>query len=372
MVGGNGKSAVARVFNWKTIPLFWILFSVFISLPRLITSRFIEGGPAFLETLYGNLLCSLGWIVATPAILLISKRFFISGRRWFVYVMVHLVSCAVFCVLTLSCFSLLYGLIAGGLDMPFRDQIVRLVNMFFSTMVMYYWFVVMVYHAIAFLDRSRREQLTAADAKEKLTHARLEVLTARLQPHFLFNTLHTIGSLVRLDRKDHALNTLSEFGDLLRHSLEHGERPFVPLADELAFIRKYLAIEERRFEDRLKVTYDVRPEAEEIAVPALILQPLIENAIRHGIGKRPGAGRIEVAARLDTGRLHLEVNDDGPGLQVGWTLEGNGRFGLTNTRERLDQLYRGDYRVALKNRPQGGVSAVLSIPPWPPNEGAET
>ena len=105
MVGGNGKSAVARVFNWKTIPLFWILFSVFISLPRLLTSRIVERGPTFVQMLYGNMLCSLGWIIATPVIILISRRFFISGPRWFVHLLIHLVSCAVFCVLTLSSFS---------------------------------------------------------------------------------------------------------------------------------------------------------------------------------------------------------------------------------------------------------------------------
>ncbi len=372
MVGTNGKSAVARVFNWKTIPLFWILFSVFIASPKLITYRLLPRGATFLQTLYADLLCSAGWIAATPAILLLSRKFFIGGRRWWGHALVHLAACGVFSVLTLSSFTLLYGWVMGGMNLPFRDEIVMLVNQYFSTMVMYYWFVVMIYHALAYLDRHRQEQLVASRMQEKLSDARLQVLTARLQPHFLFNTLHTIGSLVRLDRKEHALDTLSEFGELLRRSLEHGERAFVPLSDELAFIRKYLAIEERRFEDRLRVTYDVRSGVEEIAVPALILQPLIENAVRHGIGKRPGAGRLEIVAFLDAGRLRLEVNDDGPGLPDGWDRDREERFGLRNTRERLEQLYGDGGRLILENRPSGGVSAALVIPTGPAEEGAHT
>ena len=184
----------------------------------------------------------------------------------------------------------------------------------------------------------------------------------QLHPHFLFNALHTISELIHRD--PHAADRMvARLGDLLRLALEREAAQEVPLRQELEFLQKYLEIERTRFHDRLTVEVNVEPQVLDARVPSMILQPLVENAIKHGVTPRPEAGRVEVSAERDGRVLRIAVRDDGVGLPEGWQSGGlREGIGLRNTRRRLEQLYDGQQRFELRNRAGGGVEALLAIP----------
>jgi two-component system, LytTR family, sensor kinase len=217
--------------------------------------------------------------------------------------------------------------------------------------------VVAATEAFAHAWESRRRGIAAATYARQLAEARLHVLSAQLQPHFLFNTLHAISALIYEDpaRAERLLARLSE---MLRLTLRSGARVETTLEEELALLRRYAEIQETRYGDRLRVGFEVEPGVRGAMVPRLILQPLVENAIRHGITRRITPGRVDVRAWEGDGRLHLAVCDDGVGLPKS-LREG---VGLGITRARLLQLYGKEQRVDLRSPPGGGAVCALSIP----------
>ncbi len=196
-----------------------------------------------------------------------------------------------------------------------------------------------------------------AQLEGQLAKAQLQALQMQLHPHFLFNTLNSISALVRND-PEIADEMIQRLGDFLRITLEHASVTDLTLSEELEFVTCYLQIEEVRFSDRLKTSLDIAPDARNVRVPKLILQPLVENAIRHGIANRPSAGRIDITARRVDGHLRIVVRDDGPGMP-GSPKTG---IGLGNTQERLKQLYGNAHRLALENSPDGGLAVTLELP----------
>ncbi|HEV2129507.1 MAG TPA: histidine kinase, partial [Longimicrobiaceae bacterium] len=194
----------------------------------------------------------------------------------------------------------------------------------------------------------------------QLTRAQLDVLKMQLHPHFLFNTLNAISALMHRDVPA-ADRMLARLGDLLRLSLEKAGTQEVTLRDELEFLEPYLEIEQTRFGDRLKVEWTIDSEALDAMVPHLILQPLVENSIRHGIAPRAAPGRIEISAQRSNGSLQLEVRDNGRGLNQGDQMRSTG-VGLSNTRARLAQLYDGSHSFEVGGAPEGGVVVAMEIP----------
>jgi two-component system, LytTR family, sensor kinase len=211
--------------------------------------------------------------------------------------------------------------------------------------------------AAAHAWESRQRALAAAVYARQLAEARLHVLSAQLQPHFLFNALHAISALVWEDQA-RADRLLARLSDLLRLTLRSGTRVETTLAEEVALLQHYAEIQEARYGDRLRVSFDVESRVQEALVPRLILQPLVENAIRHGVTRRITPGQVEVRAWERAGRLHLTVRDDGVGLGT-QVREG---LGLSITRARLKQLYGREQRFALAPAPAGGAVCTLSFP----------
>jgi two-component system, LytTR family, sensor kinase len=210
--------------------------------------------------------------------------------------------------------------------------------------------------------RARREeavrlQAHTAHLQAQLADARLAALRAQLNPHFLFNTLHAVSALVERDPRG-VRRMIARLSELLRTTLEGADEPEVPLSQELTFLRRYLEIMQIRFQGRLEVDTRIAPDAEGALVPNLILQPLVENALEHGIDKRDAPGRVEIEARLDGDRVRLTVRDNGPGLETG-TTEG---VGLTNTRARLEQLYGAEQSLELRAAEGGGLTVEISLP----------
>ncbi len=210
------------------------------------------------------------------------------------------------------------------------------------------------------LLRSREQEALRLEAE--LTGAKLTALRTQLQPHFLFNTLHTIGSLVLQRQNEQAVQLLAELGELLRSTLAHRDTDLAPLRDQVAYLRRYLKIEEARFGDRLRVEWDINPAALDALVPPFILQPLIENAFRHGISRRTQGSVLRVTATMEDESLRVTVYNDGPPLAESFAVDAATGYGLHNVRERLRTRSPAG-RIELANV-AAGVRVTLVLPLW--------
>ena len=222
--------------------------------------------------------------------------------------------------------------------------------------VMSYGFILAWGYVHEYFSASRARDLAVARLEGELAQAQLRALKAQLQPHFLFNTLHAITVLIRRD-PEAASRTVMRLSDLLRMTLIDAERQESPLADELRFVRLYLEIEQTRFRERLQVVWEVPPELGRATVPTLVLQPLVENALRHGIEPSAAGGRVTIAGERHDGRLVLRVRNDGPGLRA--RREG---VGLASVRGRLERLYGTSQRFELAERGAGVIEATVELP----------
>jgi len=221
-----------------------------------------------------------------------------------------------------------------------------------------YWLILLAFVAVDYHRRYKERELGAAQLQGRLTAARLEALRMQLNPHFLFNALNSISSLMYVDART-ADTMIRKLGELLRLSLDQRRGDEITVRDEIDFLRHYLDLERLRFEDRLRVRLDVDPEALPAMVPTFLLQPLVENALRHAIAPRSEGGTVDVSIRRDQGWLRIVVADDGPGLPEGRVAEG---VGLANTRERLKQLYSLADAVRLTPLEEGGLRVDVTVP----------
>jgi LytS/YehU family sensor histidine kinase len=217
-------------------------------------------------------------------------------------------------------------------------------------------------YAVAMSRRTRALEAHEARLETDLTRAQLDALRVELAPHFLFNALHSIAALIRTQSNDRALSMLLGLSDLLRTAVDGTGANTAGLASEIQLVARYVDLQQLRFGDRLDVRVSVAPETESCEVPTLLLQPLVENAFRHGIARQPGRCRLEIGSRLTNGVLHLWVQDDGAGLAPGFRLDETAGTGLRNVRLRLQRLYGDAATVTLTRAESGGTIARLSLP----------
>jgi two-component system LytT family sensor kinase len=306
----------------------------------------------------------------TPAILWLGRRFPFERRVWLRRTLIHLALSVIFSLVHLTLDSAIHSslwIFSPLMKPSFAGTFFLLAVLGFHSNVMSYWTVLGLQYAFHYYNQyqERRRQalrleLQASELRTQLVQAQLTALKGQLQPHFLFNTLNAIMVLVRQGRGAQAEEMLARLSDLLRSVLDDVEAQEVPLRRELDSLRLYLAIEEVRFQDRLRVEVDAGPEVLDAAVPHLGLQPIVENAIRHGIGSRSAAGRLRIHAARVGESLEIRVEDDGPGLPSG-ALSSQG-IGLANTRARLRQLYGDAAGLTLENGAGGGAVATLTLP----------
>jgi two-component sensor histidine kinase len=231
---------------------------------------------------------------------------------------------------------------------------------FLSSLVLYALILAIKY----LLDSRHRlayQQTETARLDEQLSKAQLSALRRQIEPHFLFNTLNAIAGLVREQRNDAAVTMIAGLSDCLRRSIADSNRQEVPLGEELEFLQKYMDIQKVRFTDRLQISVDVGAELFSAQVPSLILQPMVENAIKHGIARRVQGGAIRIAAARANGSLTLSVYNDGPSLPVDWEETQPG-IGISNVRARLRGLYGDAFEFSMKNQKPGGVEVSVSVP----------
>jgi two-component system, LytTR family, sensor kinase len=284
------------------------------------------------------------------------RRFPLETRHWPSRLLVHMAAAATFAAVKLV---IDYPIIKG-LYCPRPETLTFSLFLYlgmcgpFLRYILYYWAMIAV---VDYYGKYRDGQLQAAQLEAGLTRARLQLLKSQLQPHFLFNTLNAISALLHVD-VEAADRMLARLGDLLRLALEDFGVQEAPLARELEVARSYLEIEQARLGPRLRVHWHIAPDLGDALVPTFLLQPLIENAVHHGIAPRCEGGRIDIHIHREGSQLHVEVRDDGPGLAAGGTATGG--VGLTNTRARLLQLYGTNQRLEVTNGwPCGCVARVL-------------
>ena len=300
------------------------------------------------------------WAALTPLVLLLCRRFRITARNWRVTVPLHVVAGIVVSLLQLAIQVRLNFILNPSYSMGYWR-----VFYFFATYKLHvnlltYWVLLALNHGIYYYEQSRSRELAWSRMETDLANAQLQALNMQLHPHFLFNTLHSISALIPDDPAS-AQEMVIKLSDLLRATLRKIEMPEVSLRDEMELLDCYLAIEQMRFKDRLAIRKDVDASALSCLVPTMILQPLVENAVRHGIGKHKQADEISIVAqRSAEGSLLLEVRNCVGSMENG--AETSRGIGLSNTRARLEQLYAGSHSFAISSGQDGGVAVTILLP----------
>jgi two-component system, LytTR family, sensor kinase len=349
---------------WITYFLIWTAVGLFFASESSLWGRYIFRSPVtWDQALKTNLSFYYIWACIAPLVLWLGKRFrFERGSRTLSF-FVHLPTS-----ILLSSIQLLIAEIVVQSFSLDRLQLYEAFKAIERTFVVYfhinfltYWAILGIGYGREYYSKFREREVRSAQLRTQLTQAQLQALKMQLHPHFLFNTFNTISSLMHKNVDD-ADRVLARLGDLLRYSLHNVGVQEVTLREEIDFLQRYLEIEQTRFEHRLRVKISVEPEVLDCKVPNLILQPLVENAIRYAVAPRASGGCIEISARQVIGSLKISVVDDGPGLPEGYNLRPDEGVGLRNSRERLEQLYGEKHRFILSNRSPKGLEVAIVIP----------
>jgi two-component system, LytTR family, sensor kinase len=300
------------------------------------------------------------WALFTPSIVWLSQHFRFERRGLVRAFLIHVPSVALFSLAHIAAMAGVQWWLASERSYPWWTEVKRAALMNFDWEMMTYWAIAGLSHAVLYYRESRERALRASQLETKLIEAQMAALRHQLQPHFLFNTLHAISALMHRD-VDAADRTLMRLSDLLRMTLENLGRHESTLKAELDFLSKYLEIEQTRYADRLVVRFDVEPEALDALLPTLLLQPLVENAIKHGVAKKAGPGHIDIRARQDHDKLWIEVRDDGRGLSETALTALQKGIGVSTTRARLQHQFGADFRFEF-HRLEEGVAVVVAVP----------
>jgi two-component system LytT family sensor kinase len=307
------------------------------------------------------------WALLTPAMVWLARRYSLVGAAGKRSLLVHIPAFLIFSAVHSAAATYItlalkpFGNM-GDSPMTFWPRFLSRMKGAVGPDLLVYGAVLGVCYATDYYRKYREREFLASQLEAQLAQAQLDSLRMQLHPHFLFNTLNGIVGLVRDNKNQAAVSMLVGLSDLLRHALEHSSQQEVELREELNFIKLYLDIQQMRFSDRLQIEVDVDAGVMKALVPNLILQPLTENALRHGIGRSVASGLVGISAHNENGFLKLTVFDNGAGLASDWQLKSSGGIGLANTAARLQQLYGEKHRLDVRNREGGGVEVVVVIP----------
>jgi two-component system LytT family sensor kinase len=353
--------------KWLAVVAVWAVLGVIFAAPTYIEVRAAQHGHMAWRIFAWGILTWGAWAPLTPAIVWLAQKYSLVGEAWKRNLIVHLPAFLLFSTLHSAAAAAVMSWIQpfdnmGDSPKGFWPRFVSRVPGSFGSDLLVYGAVIGVFYAIDYYRKYREREVLASRLEAQLAQAQLDSLRMQLHPHFLFNTLNGIVGLVRDNKNTAAVNMLVGLSDLLRHTLEHSSRHEVELREEINFIKLYLSIQEMRFSDRLRIELDIDPSTTKALVPNLILQPLTENALRHGIGRTANSGLIGIRSAAQDGYLRLTVYDEGAGLPEDWQLKGSAGIGLANTIARLQQLYDDDHEFDIRNRDGGGVEVVIVMP----------
>lgn len=348
--------------RWRAAALVWLI-PTFLGAITSYTFTKLTGTPiAFWKALAFSIPTWYFWAFATPVIFRLGQ---VAPVGWPLRpraVAVHVVAGVTAAFADVVCGTTVAVLLgAQSLGPRIGEQYLFNFMSWLLTGTLTYWAVLGAGYALDFNRKFQKQQLRSSELSAQLARSELAALRAQLHPHFLFNTLNTAVSLVRTDRSETAVRVLTRLSDILRRLLHHAAAHEITLREELEFLAAYVEIEKIRFPGRLHVVVHADETVLDSLVPNLLLQPLVENAIRYGIGRRSGAGHVSVSAERRGDRLTLQVQDDGPGLPREWPAVPGG-VGLSNTQARLQQLYGALHEFILGNSNAGGAEVTIVIP----------
>jgi signal transduction histidine kinase len=343
----------------------WLGFGLIDATQTVLVMRAEGMHHAWVSLFVTTVLSWLPWALATPFVLRLGRRFPPVKLRPLLTWSAHVGACAAIGLIFTAWTTWLEVLLNPYASPSLRASFAHLwFDKFYNgilTFLVLYAAILTVSSVLDSKERLAFQQTETARLNEQLAKAQLNALQRQIEPHFLFNTLNALAGLVREGRNDDAVSMIAGLSDFLRRILEDPNRQQVPLGEEIEFAQKYLDIQKVRFAERLQLSVDVPRELYRAQVPSLILQPMVENAVKHGIAKRARGGAIRIVASRGNGMLTLRVSNDGPSLPADWETTRSG-IGMSNVRTRLQSLYGDTFELSLRNQDAGGVEVSVSLP----------
>ena len=351
--------------RWLWIAVLWSGIGLFDATQNVFVMRAEGMHHAWTYLFLTLLLAWLPWALATPLVLRLAHQYPLAQWNRLSTWGAHLSAYAVIGIISAAWTASFEELLNPWAISPRPDPFVPLLlhkfyNSLLSDLILYS-IILLVAYMLDSRERLALHQTESARLNEQLSKAQLNALRRQIEPHFLFNTLNAIAGLIREQRNDAAVSMIAGLSDFLRRVVEDSDRQRVSLGEEMDFAQKYLDIQKVRFAERLQVNLDVPRKLLPAQVPSLILQPMVENAIKHGIAKRVQGGTIRIAAWCSNGTLTLSVYNDGPSLLAEWEKTHPG-VGISNVRTRLQSLYGEQFKLSMKNQEPGGVEVSISVP----------
>jgi two-component system, LytTR family, sensor kinase len=361
----SGSNTGAHTIRWRWIAAIWCAGALFEASQAVLIMRFGEGRRhAWLPLFIVQLATWLPWALVTPWIISLARRYPILRGTTIRTVAAHLAAFITICVVAEAW--------SATLQVMFNPWGNRRPPTFWDT-----WSITLLYQILIFLiayvliltitylidsrENVARQMTETARLNEELSKAQLAALRRQMEPHFMFNTLNSIAALVRDRRNDAAVSMIVGLSEFLRRASEDSHRSQVTLREEVEYLQRYVDIQKVRFGERLHVSVDIPTQLLDVSVPNLLLQPLVENAIKHGIGQRAAGGRVRVAGERKNGSLYLSVYNDGPSFRKDWETNSGG-VGLANLRTRLQILHGSAADLAMAPRGSDGVEVTVSLP----------
>lgn len=326
----------------------WTLMAALFTPQHWVLSRRAPNPPHWVDLFLGNIVMFWVWAALTPLILWFGRRFPLERPRLWQHLLAHLAGGFAFALSHIALVRIVNAAMTGQPRQPWSNYFVG----YGATSVLIGCAILAASQAVIYFRRYQDREL-------RLAQAEVQSLKAQLHPHFLFNTLNAIAELLHQDPV-RAERTVTQLSDLLRHSLSRGSEQEVPLKEEIDFLRNYVEIQQTLLQERLTVRWRLEDDVLDARVPAMLLQPLVENAVLHGVGPRASGGTIDITACRDGGTLHVSVEDDGVGLAT--QAGGSPGIGLANTRARLRHMYGSAQTFEITPRTSGGVSVTLTMP----------
>ncbi len=343
----------------------WAVVSL-ISASQYYAMAMLENRPVrFVSSLWVAAVLWISWVVAAPLVLILARSIPVSSPARLTKMFLHLVLSAVFGLghIAFTSFANVYIFHFPRTNpQSFGTAFVRSIPPYLLTEIIVYWAILGAAIAIDAQRRWREKELRAAQLETQLSQSLLQNLQMQIQPHFLYNSLNTIAMMARSGENSQAVDMIAQLGELLRSSLARDASQKVPLASEIDFVERYLQIEQYRFGERLNVTVDVPSNLVTVPVPQFIVQPLVENAVRHGVAQTSDPVKVCLTVREVGADLRFDICDDGPGLRPGWNWDRDSGMGLRNVRSRLELLYGPAGRLSIEGNHPHGTIARLHIP----------
>jgi two-component system LytT family sensor kinase len=361
----NETTTALRCTRWLWVAAIWLGVGLIDASQTVFPMRAQGMHHAWVRLFVVLVLSWLPWALATPFVIGLGRRYPPFRLKSLRVILGHLGVLAAIGLMSAAWSALLETLLNPWAQSqpfgPFTDLWLSKFYYGLLTSLIVYAFIMAVTFAMESRERMSRQQTETARLNEQLSRAQLDALRQQMEPHFMFNTLNAISGLVRDNRNDAAVRMIVGLSALLRRTAGDSNRPQVSLAEEVEYLQGYLDIQKVRFADRLQISVEIPAEHLQVSVPNLILQPLVENAIKHGIAKRAEGGVIRITGSRANDRLNLSVYNDGPCLPADWAALPTG-IGLSNLRTRLQVLYGKEFELNLRNQSTGGVEAMVSLP----------